>query len=254
MDKNEIVNAVMSEIENRKTTPLLKEAHSCGLTEFVGTALGDTIGLVIPNVDAGLQERLGFDKRYKSLGIYGGRVGAGPQAMACDEAVKSSNTTLLSFEMARDTKGGGGHGCLAIFGAEEVSDAKRAVEIALSTLPRFFETIYMNEAGHVEIQYTARASHVLNTYLKAPLGKSWGMIVGCPAALGVVASDAALKSADIELVMHASPSLNTSFTNEFMIMYSGDSGAVKQACNTGEEIGLALLRTLGSEPVSGVNM
>ena len=34
----------------------------CGLTEFVGTAIGDTIGLVIANVDYNLHELMNIDK------------------------------------------------------------------------------------------------------------------------------------------------------------------------------------------------
>ena len=55
-------------------------------------------------------------------------------------------------------KGGAGHGCLIIFGAEEVSDARRAIEVALKDLKRTFGDVYANDAGHVELQYTARAS------------------------------------------------------------------------------------------------
>ncbi len=254
MDKADIVKAIMDEIE-KKQLPAAKAAPQslsqiCGLTEFVGTAIGDTIGLVIPNVDNNIQEKLGIDKKYRSLGIVGARTGAGPQAMAADEAVKSSNTQLLKFEMPRDTKGGGGHGCLAVFGADEVSDVKRAVEITLATLPGFFGDIYMNEAGHVEAQYTARASSVLAENFNAPLGKAWGLLSACPAAIGMVMADTAVKSADVEVVMQCSPAKGTSYSNEFIIMFSGDSGAVKQAAMTGRDIAVQLLATLGSKPTS----
>ena len=49
-----------------------------GLTEFVGTAIGDTIGLVIASVDPMLVDIMKLGK-YRSIGIIGGRVGAGPQ-------------------------------------------------------------------------------------------------------------------------------------------------------------------------------
>ena len=41
---------------------------SSSITEFVGTAIGDTIGLVIANVDCFLHEKMGLDKKYRSLG------------------------------------------------------------------------------------------------------------------------------------------------------------------------------------------
>ncbi|VEB01950.1 propanediol utilization polyhedral body protein PduB [Klebsiella pneumoniae] len=55
---------------------------SCSLTEFVGTAIGDTLGLVIANVDAALLEAMKLEKRYRSIGILGARTGAGPHIMA----------------------------------------------------------------------------------------------------------------------------------------------------------------------------
>ncbi|EFR91121.1 propanediol utilization protein PduB, partial [Listeria innocua FSL S4-378] len=58
------------------------------LTEFVGTAIGDTIGLVIANVDGQLLEAMKLEKSYRSIGILGARTGAGPHIMAADEAVK----------------------------------------------------------------------------------------------------------------------------------------------------------------------
>jgi microcompartment protein PduB len=230
MQEDQIIKKVVEELQKKQLGEAAAiGAAAVGLTEFVGTAFGDTVGLVIANVDESIHEELGFDKKYRSLGIVGSRTGAGPQIMACDEAVKASNTELLKFELPRDTKGGGGHGTLAVFGAEEVSDARRAVEITLKNLGWTFGDIYMNDAGFCELQYTARASYAISKYFKAPLGKAWGLVVGCPAAVGMLMADTAVKAANVELLMHASPAHNTSYTNEFMIMISGDSGAVKQA-------------------------
>ena len=55
-----------------------------------------------------------------------------------DEAVKATNTEVLSIELPRDTEGGAGHGCLILLGAEDVSDARRAVEVALSNVQNYF--------------------------------------------------------------------------------------------------------------------
>ena len=112
-----------------------------GLTEFVGTAIGDTIGLVIASVDPLLVDVMKLGK-YRSIGIVGGRVGAGPQIWAVDEAVKATNTEIISVELPRDTKGGAGHGSLIYIGADDVSDARRAVEIALQVLPKYFGDVY----------------------------------------------------------------------------------------------------------------
>ena len=143
----------------------------CALTEFVGaTEFGDTIGLVIANVDSSLLETMKLEKKYRSIGIVGARTGAGPHIMAADEAVKATNTEVILIEMPRDTKGGAGHGSIVIFGGDDVSDVKRAVEVTLKEVDtRTFGDVYGNEAGHIECQYTARASYACNKVFGAPV-------------------------------------------------------------------------------------
>jgi len=214
------------------------------MTEFVGTALGHTIGLVIANVDNQLHEVMNIDRKYRSIGILGARTGAGPHIFAADEAVKATNSEILSIELARDTEGGGGHGCLILFGASDVSDVRRAVEVSLSEIERTMGDVYGSPAGHLEFQYTARASYALNKALGAPIGKAFGMTCASPAAIGVVIADAAAKSAVVEPVGYASPSQGTRFSNEVIFTFTGDSGAVRQAVIAAREVGLQLLATL----------
>lgn len=220
------------------------------ITEFVGTAIGDTIGLVIANVDHELHEKMGIDPKYRSIGIIGARVGAGPHIMAVDEAVKATNTEVLSIELPRDTKGGAGHGSLIIIGSDDVSDARRGIEVALATLDQTFGDVYSNEAGHLEFQYTARASYAINKAFGAPLGKSFGLICAGPAAIGVVLADTAVKAANVEVVSYSSPSNGTSYSNEVILTVTGDSGAVRQAVSAAREVGLNLLGSLGEQAVS----
>jgi microcompartment protein PduB len=220
------------------------------VTEFVGTAIGNTIGLVIANVDPDLRKLMGIDKNLRSIGIFGGRTGAGPQIYAADEAVKASNTEIVKIELPRDTEGGAGHGSLIIFGAEEVSDARRAVQVALDDLDRTFGDVYANQAGHLEFQYTARASKALNKAFGAPEGKAFGITVGAPAGIGVIMADVAVKAATVDVIGYASPSDGTSFTNEVILQFSGDSGAVRQAIIAAREVGIKLLSSLGDKPES----
>lgn len=261
---NQIMSQVMKNIEKpevkevKREEPVVEEKvvqekkeyvkNSCGITEFVGTSLGDTIGLVIANVDYALHELMNIDKRFRSIGIVGGRTGAGPQIMAADEAVKATNTEILKIELPRDTKGGAGHGSLIIFGAEDVSDARRAVEVTLKELERTFGDVYGNEAGHIELQYTARASYACNKAFGAPIGKAFGIIVGAPAAIGVLTADTAVKAANVDIIGFCSPANGTSFSNECTSLISGDSGAVRQAVIAAREVGIKLLGTLGEEP------
>ena len=200
-----------------------------GLTEFVGTAIGDTIGLVIASVDPMLVDVMKLGK-YRSIGIVGGRTGAGPQIWAVDEAVKATNTEIISVELPRDTKGGAGHGSLIYIGADDVSDARRAVEIALQVLPKYFGDVYGNDAGHLEFQYTARASYCLEKALGAPV---------------------AVKAANVEVVGYCSPGNGgTSYSNEVILTFTGDSGAVRQAVKASIEAGKKMLGALGDEPKS----
>ena len=92
MSSNELVEQIMAQVIARVATPeqqaLPDTPHptgetamaekSCSLTEFVGTAIGDTLGLVIANVDAALLEAMKLEKRYRSIGILGARTGSWP--------------------------------------------------------------------------------------------------------------------------------------------------------------------------------
>lgn len=224
---------------------------ACNLTEFVGTAIGHTVGLVIANVDPLLHEQMKIDKKYRSIGIVGARTGAGPHIFAADEAVKATNSEVLLIELPRDTEGGGGHGSLIIFGAEDVSDARRAVEVTLSELDRTFGDVYGTPAGHLEFQYTARASYALNKAFNAPLGQAFGITVGSPAAIGVLLADTAAKSATVNAIGYASPGNGgTSNSNEVIFMFSGDSGAVRQAIRAARDVGKQVLATLDGAAVA----
>ena len=230
------------------STSSVAQLQTSMITEHVGsTTTGDTVGLVIANVDSQVLEAMKLTKSYRSIGILGSRTGAGPQIMAADEAVKATNTEIVSIELARDMKGGAGSGSLIIFGGDDVSDVRRSVEVALRELERTFGEVYMNEAGHVEIQYTARAGDALVTAFGTPEGKAFGLIVGAPAAIGVVMADAAVKSANVDVVGYQSPS-SSSMSNEVILQICGDSGAVKQAVKVAREVGITLLGTMGSEP------
>ncbi|CAL8968938.1 Propanediol utilization protein PduB [Tessaracoccus sp. O5.2] len=253
---DELITKVMAEVMKKMgdSAPAAAGGSRPAATEFVGTnALGDTIGLVIANVDPQLHEMMKLDGRYRSIGIVGARTGAGPHIFAADEAVKATNCEILTIELPRDTKGGAGHGSLIVFGAEDVSDARRAVEVTLSELDRTFGDVYGNEAGHLEFQYTARASHALAKAFNAPLGKAFGITVGAPAAIGVVLADTAVKASTIDVVGYASPAAGTSYSNEVISFFSGDSGAVRQAIVAARDVGRALLGALGTYPESSTH-
>ncbi|MFD2174259.1 propanediol utilization microcompartment protein PduB [Rhodobacter lacus] len=262
--KDDLVEKLMDEVMRKMSpeapaaapveaaAPKAAPKKACNLTEFVGTAIGNTVGLVIANVDPLLHEQMKIDKKYRSIGIVGARTGAGPHIFAADEAVKATNSEVVLIELPRDTEGGAGHGSLILFGAEDVSDARRAVEVTLSELNRTFGDVYGNSAGHLEFQYTARASYALNKAFGAPIGQAFGITVAGPAAIGVLLADTAAKAATVEPVGYASPGNGgTSYSNEVIFMFTGDSGAVRQAIIAAREVGKQVLSTLdGAELVS----
>ncbi|MGL5579226.1 MAG: propanediol utilization microcompartment protein PduB, partial [Fusobacteriaceae bacterium] len=116
-----------------------------------------------------------------------------------------------------------------------------------------FGDVYSNGCGHIELQYTARASHACNKAFGAPLGKSFGLMVGAPAAIGVVMADTALKAANVEVLGYCSPNKGTSFSNEVILTVCGDSGAVRQAVLAAKEVGVKLLEAMGGSAPSSAN-
>jgi microcompartment protein PduB len=255
MDKD-LLDKILSSVtgsENKEQTAEKVETAAltqCNLTEFVGAGIGDTVGLVIANLEYHLHENLKLDPKYRSIGIVSSRTGGAPHVMSADEAVKATNTEVVSVEFCRDTKGGAGHGSTIIFAAEDVSDARRAVEIMLSALDRNFGNVYGCDAGHIELHYTARASYALNKAFNAPIGKAFGITVGAPAAVGLLMADMAMKTANVDIVTYASPASGTCFSNEIIVTFSGDSGAVRQSVLAARDVGLSVLRGMGQNPVS----
>lgn len=220
----------------------------CPLTEFVGTTVLDTIGLVIPGIGPALLNRMNLKKPYKSLGLISSRTGAAGQINAADEAVKSTNTEVVSIELPRDTKGWGGHGCFIILGGDSVSDVRRAVEIALKYIEKYAGELYISKAGHLEFTYSACADRALNMAFDAPMGKPFGFFCGSPAAIGLVMADLALKSSPVEIVKYMTPDHGTSHSNEVIAAVTGDADGVKSAVLTARDAGLSLLVSMGSYP------
>ena len=62
----------------------------CTRTEFVGTTVLDTIGLVISGIDDTLLKEMNVGMKYHALGLFSSRTGAAGQITAIDDAVKSN--------------------------------------------------------------------------------------------------------------------------------------------------------------------
>ena len=99
----------------------------CTRTEFVGTTVLDTIGLVISGIDDTLLKEMNVGMKYHALGLFSSRTGAAGQITAIDDAVKATNTEVLSIEFPRDTKGWGGHGNYIVIGGS-ASNSQRKMQ------------------------------------------------------------------------------------------------------------------------------
>ena len=183
---------------------------TCTRTEFVGTAVLDTIGLVISGVDDSLLQQMNVGTKYHCLGLFSSRTGAAGQITAIDDAVKATNTEVLSIELPRDTKGWGGHGNYIVLGGNDVSDVRHAISMALELTNKNAGEVYISESGHL--------------------------------------ADNAVKSAAVSITKYMTPDIGTSHSNEVIIAISGDASAVKAAVLEGRQTGLELLIGMGTYP------
>ena len=221
---------------------------NCTRTEFIGTAVLDTIGLVIAGIDDALLEQMNVGKAYHTIGVFSSRTGAAGQLTAVDEAVKATNTEVLSIELPRDTKGWGGHGNYIVLGGNRVSDVRQAVSIALELTNKYAGELYISEAGHLEFAFSASAGQVLNKAFHAPAGQAFGFLCGSPAAIGLVMADNAMKAAGVNIIEYMTPNKGTSHSNEVILAVSGNASAVKEAVLAARQVGLELLISMGSYP------
>lgn len=218
------------------------------MPEFVGCTVLDTIGLVIPSIDDSLRQEMGLNNDISAIGVISSRTGAAGQICAVDEAIKNTNTTIVSVELPRDTKGWGGHGNYIVLGGHDVGDVRRAIEISLELTERNAGEVYINSAGHLEFAYSASAGEAIAYAFDAPIGRAFGFMAGSPAAIGLVMADKALKSANVSITKYMTPNKGSSHSNEVIIAFSGDASAVKTAVLTARQCGLELITAMGEYP------
>lgn len=224
------------------------------IPEYVGCTVLDTIGLVLSGIDPALKAEILKQypdaKDFSALGMLSSRIGAAGQIVACDDAVKATAAHLVSVELPRDTKGWGGHGCYIVLGSKTPSDVREAISLALTGTAHHAGDVYISDSGHLEFAFTARAGEVVHRAFGAPLHAAFGFLAASPAAIGLVLADRALKAAPVEIVTYMTPNFGTSHSNEVILAFSGDADAVRSAVRTARDVGLPLLRSMGSEPRS----
>lgn len=223
-------------------------SQTCTRPEFVGTAVLDTIGLVIAAADPALLEKMKLPAPFHSLGLFGSRTGAAGQLTALDDAVKATSTQVLSIEFPRDTKGWGGHGNYVVLGGSSVEDVREAIRMALELTNKYAGELYISQAGHLEFAYSASAGPVLEKAFGAVYGQAFGFMAGSPAPIGLVMADTALKAAPVRLTRYMTPDEGTSHSNEVIAAFAGEAQGTKEAVLQGRQIGLELLISMGSYP------
>ena len=235
----------------------------CTRTEFVGTAVLDTIGLVISGVDDTLLKEMNIGTRYHTLGLFSSRTGAAGQITAVGDAgLKATGTEVLSIEFPRDTKGWGGHGNYIVIGGNDVSDVRHAISLALELTNKYAGELYISESGHLEFAFSANASILSSKPAVFSFTSSSSpnieaivsaffvtlFMAGSPAAIGLVMADTAMKASAVHITRYMTPSIGTSHSNEVILAISGDASAVKEAVLQARQIGLELLIGMGSYP------
>ena len=220
----------------------------CTRTEFVGTTVLDTIGLVISGIDDTLLQKMNIGTKYHALGLFSSRTGAAGQLTAIDDAVKATNTEILSIELPRDTKGWGGHGNYIVLGGNDISDVRHAVQLALELTEKYAGELYISESGHLEFAFSANAGGALSIAFHAVPGEAFGFMAGSPAAIGLVMADTAMKASSVKITSYMTPDMGTAHSNEVILSLSGDASAVKEAVLNARQIGLELLIAMGSYP------
>ena len=220
----------------------------CGMTQFVGVGVCDTIGLYIANIDDDLRKQMNIPEKFHAVGLIGSRTGAGAQIQAVDDAVKATSTEVISIEIPRDTKGWGGHGNYIVIGGNDVSDVRHAISLALKLTNKYAGELYISESGHLEFAFSANAGGTLAMAFHAVPGEAFGFMAGSPAAIGLVMADTAMKASAVHITRYMTPSIGTSHSNEVILALSGDASAVKEAVLQARQIGLELLIGMGSYP------
>lgn len=167
--------------------------------------------------------------KYHTLGLFSSRTGAAGQITAIDDAVKATNTEVLSIEFPRDTKGWGGHGNYIVIGGNDVSDVRHAIELGLELTKKNAGELYISDSGHLEFTFS-RAGAALQKAFHAIPG-SLGFMAGSPAAIGLVMADTRNESVRSKHhLLHDSRHRNQPFQPELILGISGDAKCCQGSC------------------------
>ena len=222
-----------------------------GASEFLGLYRGKfnnlwVGGWVISNLDPAIAKAMNIPEKYRSVGVITSRASALPVCVAADEAVKTTGAGLAYLDLTTDCFGQGPRAAFLLLGAEDVSDARRAVQVTLDALPGTFGGMGIGETAGYDVHWSASPGEVLcHPYFGGVPGKAWGFLNGWPKAVGMMMADAALKAASVSLA-HVHTSEENFYHNEYTCSIIGKSGEVLTAVKKAREVAEYCIRATGN--------
>jgi ethanolamine utilization protein EutL len=188
---------------------------------------------IIPNVDAGLAERLKLSDRHKSLALFTGSVDD-ITFIAVDEATKKADVEVVycesTFSALDDPYAKLSGEAIAILAGPNPAEVKAGLEAAIDHLYNGAYYIYATEANDsIYMAHTISASgSYLSAMCEVPTGTPMAYCMAPPVEM-FYAVDAALKAADVRIAGFFNPPLNT--TNVAGAIMVGSQSACKAACD-----------------------
>ena len=185
----------------------------------------------IPNAESGLLEKLNVPQGYKSLGIVTTTIDDVSYA-AIDEATKAADVTVV---YAKSFYGGSTNASTALAGefigiiaGPDPSDVRSGLNAFISYIENVAFFYSADENG--DIPYFAHCISQTGTYLSeqagVPRGTSMAYLIAPPNE-AIVALDAALKAADVEIKVFYGPPTETNFAGGLL---TGEQYACEEAC------------------------
>lgn len=186
---------------------------------------------IIPNADASLLQNLSIPEGHRSLGIFTSDCDDVSYA-ALDEATKKARVQVA---YARSMYAGSGNASTALAGefigilsGPDPAEVRSGLEAAIHYAQE--DASFFSANADDSVVYFAQCISRTGTYLSKEAGVPEGTAMAyliAPPMEAVVALDAALKAADVELKLFYGPPTETNFAGGLL---TGDQAACKAAC------------------------
>ncbi len=188
---------------------------------------------IVPNVDAGLAQQLGLDKRHHSLALFTASVDD-IVFIAVDEATKKADIEVVycesTFSALDDPYAKLSGEAIAVLASPDPAEAKAGLEAAIDHVYNGAYYVNANPAG--ESIYMAHTISACGSYFadmcSVPAGTPMAYCMAPPVEM-FYAVDAALKAAEVRIACFFNPPLNT--TNISGAIMVGTQSACKAACD-----------------------